>query len=140
MLIVEAGKKGKSVKLHQAEKERIFIDADDNGKSIVIVGDRVVRVDEPSTTMYSALNDRVYSTPGILDKHTLLVETDEAPTPLPSTSTPGNQVTDLSGLTSLANQLGYNLVPVDQGESAKTGEITPAGSNSKATDSKDSKK
>lgn len=114
MKLVDAGsKKGKGVRLHPAETGRIFIDATDDGKDILIVGDRVVRVDEPSSDMYAALNDRTYGSAD--NKHTLLVETDDDPTPKPSVTTTKpviNQINSKSDLDDLADRFGYKLVPV----------------------------
>lgn len=134
MLLVDAGTKGMSVKLHPKEDHRVFMDATDDGKSVVVVTGRVVRVDKPSSDMYRELTNLAYGEGQ--DKHSLLVETDEDPTPLPVVNkgiTPAQPV-DLNTVAALAAQHGFQLVPIAAGPEASAsaadttgGDVTTTG-------------
>jgi hypothetical protein len=82
MRLVESGEKGISVRLSDRCQDKIFTDVTEDGKDVVIVKGRVVRVDSPSARMGIAINQEMPDPENKGKGYTLLVETDEAPTPI----------------------------------------------------------
>jgi hypothetical protein len=124
MRFVTANESGKSVKLHPNTQDRVYTDFTDDGKSVVIVAGRVVKVDEPSEDMIVALTANLYGKPP--RRHPLLVETEEDPTPLPtlgdvSLSAPATKTRDEEEmeLLGLADRLGFSITK----ESGVVGEV-----------------
>lgn len=115
MLIVQDNEEGVSYELHPEEQDKIFTDQTDDGKDIVIVAGRVVRVDTPSARMQQA----THATYGAGEKkHPLLVKSNKPSTYVPE-PTVKVENSEEALLDRLAERLGIELKPatVDEGDS-----------------------
>lgn len=123
MKIVEAGENGINVTLSPECQDKIFTDATDDGKDVVIVKGRVVRVDTPSARMSIALNQEIPDPAGKGGPHKLLVETKDAPTkieePLQAQLSHADKAQEKAILEAEAARLGFTLheVPASEGDS-----------------------
>lgn len=129
MFLVEAGQKGKNIKLHPQAEHKIFTDITTDGKDVVIVKGRVVRVDSPSAEMGKALSQQIYlpdpagKKAELIGPITLLVETDEAPTPLDAMEArivTDDRAAQEAQMRALASKLGFTV----SGSSENEGDVT----------------
>jgi hypothetical protein len=146
MRLVESGEKGINVRLSDQCQEKIFTDATEDGKDVVIVKGRVVRVDSPSARMGIALNQEIPGPTGKGKAYTLLVETKDEPTvitePLNAQLQKADKEQQKAILEAEAKRLGFVLgdAPVDEGDaSSLSNKKTIAGQVDK-TDPSDGKK
>jgi hypothetical protein len=159
MKLVESGEKGVSVRLSDKYQDKIFTDVTEDGKDVVIVKGRVVRVDQPSARMGIALNQEIPDPEGKGGPSTLLVETKDDPTeiaqPLNAQLQAADKEQQKAILEAEARRLGFSLqpAPVAEGDSSSltNGQIIAGtttapdpnavvDSNGKATDTSNSKK
>ena len=129
MFLVEAGQKGKNIKLHPQAEHKIFTDITTDGKDVVIVKGRVVRVDSPSAEMGKALSQQIFlpdpsgKKAELIGPITLLVETDEAATPIDAMEArivTDDRAAQEAQMRSLAEKLGFKV----SGSSENPGDVT----------------
>lgn len=163
MKFVDAGEKGINVRLSDKCQDKIFTDATEDGKDVVIVKGRVVRVDSPSPRMGIALNQEIPDPEGKGKPYTLLVETNDDPTivtePLNLQLQKADKEQQKAILEAEARRLGFTLqdAPVVEGDATSltngqiiAGTVTGASDNpggntgdnssSKSSDTSGSKK
>jgi len=124
MRLVDVSEKGINVRLSDKCQEKIFTDATEDGVDVVIVKGRVVRVDSPSARMGIALNAEISDPNNKGKAYTLLVETDEGPTPIAQPLDVQLQAADKAQqkaiLEAEAARLGFVLqdAPVTEGDAS----------------------
>jgi hypothetical protein len=99
MRLVGKNEKGVNLKLHPAQEDKIFTEPGDDGRDIVIVKGRIVRVDYVSSQAGTAIHNSTYPIDGdMANRSPLLVQTDESPTyvaPADITSVQSNHTVNL---------------------------------------------